>query len=177
MGRSRVVKPLPQFYDYPGMTLEWHPRTPTTLEVAYVKTGHILRKVYNCRERKNFRPPNSLKFPVKKIHFLKISDGLLLSHLQRKKFLDIPSLFPFHPPKILTTFFSHFLHFLTAQPTFYIIHSLNFTLYTILFYAFSLFQFKLYNYNCTIPILQLQITFYNCTNCHQLHVKICPASR
>ena len=25
-----------------------------------------------------------------------------------------------------------------------------------------------------IPILQMQTTFYNCTNCHQLHVKICP---
>ena len=57
---------------------------------------------------------------------------------------------------------------------FCIIHSQNFTLFTILFYAFPLFLFKIYNYNCTIPILQLQITFYNCTNCHQLHVKICP---
>src|SRR6218665_1870262 len=62
----------------------------------------------------------------------------------------------------------------TAQPTFSIIHSQNFTLFAILFYAFPLFQFKIYNYNCTIPILQLQTTFYNCTNCHQLHVKICP---
>ena len=35
--------------------------------------GHILRKVYNCRERKNFRPPNILKFPVKKIfHYSKL---------------------------------------------------------------------------------------------------------
>src|SRR6218665_2674660 len=39
--------------------------------------GHILRKVYNCTDKKNFRPPNILKFPVKKIsHFLKISDDL-----------------------------------------------------------------------------------------------------
>src|SRR6218665_729195 len=57
------------------------------------------------------------------------------------------------------------------KPTFCIIHSQNFTLFSILFYAFPLFQFKIYNYNCTIPILQLQTTFYNCTNCHQLHVK------
>src|SRR6218665_687813 len=49
--------------------------------------------------------------------------------------------------------------------------------FSILFYAFPLFQFKIYNYNCTIPILQLQTTFYHCTNCHQLHVKICPAKR
>ena len=59
---------------------------------------------------------------------------------------------------------------------FYIIHSENFTLFTILFYSFPLFQFKIYNYNCTIPILQLQTSFYNCTNCHQLHVKICPGT-
>src|SRR6218665_386550 len=52
--------------------------------------GHILRKVYNCRERKNFRPPNILKFPVKKI---------------------------FHFTKFLTIFFSHFLHFLCFSPS------------------------------------------------------------
>src|SRR6218665_578123 len=57
------------------------------------------------------------------------------------------------------------------------IHSLNFTLFSILFYAFPLFQFQIYNYNSTIPILQLQTTFYKCTNCHQLHVKICPVLR
>ena len=62
------------------------------------------------------------------------------------------------------------------KPTFCIIHSQNFTLFSILFYAFPLFQFQIYNYNCTIPILQLQTTFYNCTNCHQLHVKICPGA-
>src|SRR6218665_3685717 len=32
-----------------------------------------------------------------------------------------------------------------------------------------------YNYNCTIDLLQLQVTVYNCRNCDQLHVKICPA--
>ena len=64
----------------------------------------------------------------------------------------------------------------TPQPTFFIIHSQHFTLFTILSYAFPLFLFKIYNYNCTIPILQLQTPFYNCTNCHQLHVKICPGS-
>jgi len=33
----------------------------------YYNPGHILRKVYNCTERKNFRPPDMLKFPVKKV--------------------------------------------------------------------------------------------------------------
>ena len=65
-------------------------------------------------------------------------------------------------------------HNCTKKP-FCIIHSENFTLFTILFYVFTLFLFKIYNYNCTIPILQLQTTFYNCTNCHQLHIKISPA--
>src|SRR6218665_3158713 len=60
------------------------------------------------------------------------------------------------------------------KPTFCIIHSQNVTLFSILLYAFPLFQFKIYNYKCTIPILLLQTTFYNCTNCDQLHVKICP---
>src|SRR6218665_2779023 len=50
------------------------------------------------------------------------------------------------------------------NPPFCISHSQNFTLFTILFYAFPLFRFEIYNYNCTIPILQLQTTFYNCAN-------------
>ena len=41
--------------------------------------------------------------------------------------------------------------------------------------SFKLSHFKIYNNNCTIAILQLKITCYNCRNCHQLHVKICPA--
>jgi len=36
-------------------------------------------------------------------------------------------------------------------------------------------QLESYNYNCTIHLFQLQIRFYNCGNCDQLHVKICPA--
>src|SRR6218665_638918 len=50
----------------------------------------------------------------------------------------------------------------TAQPTFYSIHSQNFTIFTLLFSTFPLLQFQVYNYNCTIAILQLQTTFYNC---------------
>jgi len=38
-------------------------------------------------------------------------------------------------------------------------------------------RFRIYNYNCTIAILQLQIICYNCRKCHQLHVKICPESK
>jgi len=64
-----------------------------------------------------------------------------------KKFIDIPSIFPFHPPKISDDFFlvissisyvSPLLN--TSQPTFCIIHSQNFPLFTILFYAFPLLQ-------------------------------------
>src|SRR6218665_3970486 len=43
--------------------------------------------------------------------------------------------------------------------------------------SFSHSNFQTYNYNCAIHLLQLQITFYNCRNCHQLHVKICPAHK
>src|SRR6218665_187699 len=43
--------------------------------------------------------------------------------------------------------------------------------------SFPLLHFQIYNDNCTIAILQLQITFYNYTNCHQLHAKICSAYR
>ena len=32
-----------------------------------------------------------------------------------------------------------------------------------------------YNYSSTIHLLQLQMTSYNCRNCDQLHIKICPA--
>jgi len=35
-------------------------------------------------------------------------------------------------------------------------------------------QLQSYNYNCTVHPFQLQIRFYNCRNCDQLHVKICP---
>ena len=58
----------------------------------------------------------------------------------------------------------------------FIINSLNvFSTFLGFHPSFPLSHFKIYNYNCTISILQLQITFYNCKNCDQLHVKICPA--
>jgi len=40
--------------------------------------------------------------------------------------------------------------------------------------AFRPSHLQIHNYNCTIHLLQLQITFYKCRNCDQLHVKICP---
>jgi len=42
--------------------------------------------------------------------------------------------------------------------------------------SFPLLHFQIYNSTTTaqMPFLQLQITFYNCTNRHQLHIKICP---
>src|SRR6218665_469240 len=126
-------------------------------------TQNIFKGNFTTAENgKNFRPPSISKFPV----------------IYRKN-SSISS----------TTnsddFFSHFLYFVCFSPSktlqvqlhnqpFCIVHSLNFTLFTILFYTFPLFLFQIYNYNCTIPILQLKTTFYNCTNCHQLHVKICP---
>ena len=155
--------------------------------------GHILRKVYNCRERKNFRPPNILKFPVKKtFHFIKICQRPFLVIYQ--KCLDIPSIFLFHPRypfyfSISSTKSSD--DFLVISSISYVFHpfqTLQVQLHNQLFasfilkispfhhffYAFPLFQLKIYNYNCTIPILHLQTTFYNCTNSLQLHIKICP---
>jgi len=55
------------------------------------------------------------------------------------------------------TFFSHSFEIFAFSPLFS-----------------TLSHLQSYNYNCTIHLLQLQITFYNCRNCDQLHVKICP---
>jgi len=68
----------------------------------------------------------------------------------------------------------------TAQPNFFHHSFLTFHTFHHFFLAFSLFLFKIYNYNCTIPIytyknkkiyaLILQIT---CTNyLFQLHISI-----
>src|SRR6218665_596565 len=43
--------------------------------------------------------------------------------------------------------------------------------------VFDHHTYKSYNYNCTIHLLQLQMTFYNCRHFGQLHIKICPARR
>ena len=51
-------------------------------------------------------------------------------------------------------------------------HSLQICEFSSLFLTLS--HLQSYNYNCTIHHSQLQITFYNCRNCDQLHVKICP---
>src|SRR6218665_1263315 len=141
------------------------------------RPGHILRKVYNCTEREKISDLQTCQnFLSKNSHFLTNSD--FFSYLPPKKnfhfvhqnsdnhFLVVSSIsYVSSLPNAAVT---------TAQPTFPIIRSQRFTLFTIPFYAFTLFRFKIYNYNCTIPILELQTTFYNCTNCHQLHVKICP---
>ena len=82
--------------------------------------------------------------------------------------------------------FSRLLHFNRSKRCRYTtaraISSDLFSSFTIIFStflgfhpSFPLSHFQIYNYNCTIAILQLQITFYNCRNCHQLHVNICPA--
>src|SRR6218665_327994 len=57
------------------------------------------------------------------------------------------------------------------KPTFCIIRSQNFTLSALFStLSFPLFQLKIYNDNCTLPISQLQTAFYNCTKCRQLHI-------
>ena len=105
----------------------------------------------------------------------------------------------FYLPKFLTTFFSHSPKFLLFRPCpnasllqihkstntkyknttahlnflwpFFVIHSAFFIFHP----CFRPSHLQTYNYNCTFHPLQLQITFYNCRNCDQLHVKICPA--
>jgi len=117
-------------------------------------------------------------------HLLKISSTVFFSRCPR-----ISLSLPLHLPKFLTTFFSHFVAFYISHfLAFYIStiknaarqflltcfhHSLNiFSTFFNFHPSFPLSHFQIYNYNCTIAILQ--ITFYNCRNCHQLHVKICP---
>src|SRR6218665_816774 len=126
--------------------------------------GHILRKVYNCREQKNFRPPNILKFPVKKIfHFLKISNDFF-SHLQKN--FSISLIFPFHPPKILMTFFvvSSFLMFQPFQTLHVQLHNQLFASFILNISRFSPFfstlfpQFSSSKFTTTTA----QFSFYNC---------------
>src|SRR6218665_1944402 len=103
-------------------------------------SGHILRKVYNCREQKNYRPPNILKFPVKKIsHSLKTL---------RRPFLVISfTSYVFQPFQTLQVQ----LH----KPTFRIIHSRNFT--------FSPFFSTLFHCSSSkFTTTTAQFPFYNC---------------
>src|SRR6218665_1675613 len=76
-----------------------------------------------------------------------LSKSLISRNFRRPSFKSFPPFLMFQPFQTLQVQ----LH----KQLFYIVRSQNFTLYTILFYAFPLFQFKIYNYNCTIPILQL----------------------
>jgi len=137
---------------------------PFILRVA----GHILRKVYNCTERKKIQTSKYFQTSCEKICLISWKfPTTFFSHLPTKMFHFIHQ--KFWRPSFFQT-----LQVQLHNQLFCIIHSQNFTLFTILFYVFTLFLFKIYNYNCTIPILKLQTTFYNCTNCHQLHIKICP---
>ena len=86
--------------------------------------------------------------------------------------------FPKFPPTFFLESFPPFLMFQPFQtlqvqlhkPTFCIIRSQNFTLSAFFStLSFPLFQLKIYNDNCTIPISQLQTAFYNCTNCRHFH--------
>src|SRR6218665_4167722 len=103
-------------------------------------------------------------------------------------FSPLPTIFvSIHTHKFLTTFFSHFLYFLCFIPSkrckYNYTHQLS-TSFSLKISRFSAFFSTLFHcssskfptttaqfpfYNCTFPL-------YNCTNCHQLHVKICPAN-
>jgi len=60
-------------------------------------------------------------------------------------------------PKFPMTFFRHSLEISRFHP------------------CFRPANLEIYICNCTIHLLQLQIPFYICRNCDQLHVKVCPA--
>ena len=111
-----------------------------------LEAGHILRKVYNCRERKYVWPPNFFKFSVKKIfHFPKFP-AISFSHLQEN--------FDFIHKKFWRPFSSHFLHFCTNQPV-CIIHSQN--------SRFSAFFSTLFHCSSSkFTTTTAQFPFYNC---------------
>src|SRR6218665_1024680 len=103
--------------------------------------GQILRKVYKFQTSKHF------KISCQEKCFISHDLFLFFSHLQK---------FSISSTKILMTSFLvissiSYVSALpnapgtTAQPTFCIIHSQNFTLFSILFYAFLLFQFKFFS--------------------------------
>ena len=137
----------------------------------HVLWGHFLWKIavrmknvkFRCipRKKDEFRGKNPrIKFRGKKpnsaarLEIPRLRGNCGSSHLP-KKF----EIFPFHPNKILTTFFSHFLRFwcVSAQTLqvqlhnllFFIIHFQNFTLFTI-FLRFS-----------TVPVQNLQLQLRN----------------
>ena len=139
---------------------------------AYFKKSLQLQRTEKCHTYKHLKISCQ-----KKLSFSKISDDLFSSHLQKNfDFIHILTTFLLGLVISSISYVSALPNAArtTVQTNFFHHFSQNFTLFSILFYAFRLFQFKIYNYNCTIPILHLQTTFYNCTNCHQLHVKICP---
>ena len=120
----------------------WYPYNQRNPSYMYIETGHILRKVCNCRERKNFRPPNILKFPVKKCF---ISQN-------------------FRRP-----FFSDFLHFLCFSPSKrcrYNCTNQLFASFILKISRFSAFFSTLFHCSSSTA----QFPFYNCklhfTNAH-----------
>ena len=104
-------------------------------------------------------------------HFLKISDDLILvvssisyiSTIQNAAGTSTTAQVQLHKYNCTST---------TAQPISSdlscIIHSPNFSVFTP-FSTLARPNLQLQLHSCH---LQLQITFYNCRNCHQLHVKI-----
>ena len=115
------------------------------------------------RERKNFRPPNILKFPVKKCLILQnfLQPFSLFIVIYKK--MSISSTKNSHDHFLLISSISYVSALpnaagTTAQTNFlhHSFHAFQHSfLFSILFYKFPLFQFKIYNYYCTNPILQL----------------------
>ena len=115
----------------------------------YHIAGHILMKVYNCTETKK---KSHLKKHVYRL--LKISHDLSQSSTK-----NVESSSLFSSPKIsddllFTRFLDSFIHLTFSQ---------HFSIFTPLFHSRTQ---KFTNTTAQFPILQLQITFYNCRNCH-----------
>jgi len=139
LGRGYDLRPLVQIS---GATravalknVSWIAQAPrklwsSPLKISFMRAipGYSLRKVYNCRERKNFRPPNIFIFPVKKCFIFQNFRRPIFSHLKKFDLINetISSISMFQPFQRLQVQ----LH----KPTFPIIHSQNFTLFSILFY-------------------------------------------
>ena len=145
---------------------------------------HILRKVYNCRETKR-KISHKFFISCEKIFwrlFVIVVDQQFLRclfHFSISLPQNSDNLF------LVISSISYVISIVLNAPhttaqtissdLSCIIHSLNSPVFIPPFSIFPLLHFQMYNYNCTTTNLQLQITFYNCRNSHQLHVKICPA--
>ena len=128
---------------------------PLCHKLVGIQPGHILSRIYNCTEPKIWTSPF-----WKKLASPKISDDLFWSFIHYDVFLVS------YKYKSRTAHQNFLWPLLVIPSKFVNFHPLFLTI----------LHLQSYNYNCTIHLLQLQITFFNCRNCDQLHVKICPAA-